>query len=84
MNAKDDCPRHQCGSCGRFVVRTSVRHGGGYPDYEYWANGRCARCGAVDVACVPIHRRSGGQAGGASTFDVLTGAGGVGGPRSST
>lgn len=54
--ARHDCPRHLCGDCGRFVPRETVAHGGGYPDYEYWASGDCVKCGHVDVWCLPIRK----------------------------
>lgn len=49
------CPRHQCGTCGRYVARATVLHGEGYNgvDYDYWATGACNACGSVDVVCVP-------------------------------
>ena len=52
--AADDCQRHLCGDCGRFVPRATVAHGGGYLDYDYWAAGDCSKCGHVDVLCAPI------------------------------
>lgn len=58
MITPDDCPRHQCGSCGRFVKRDTVRHFIGYIEADEWPSGDCAQCGRVDVACVPIERRS--------------------------
>lgn len=58
MSTKDDCPRHLCGTCGKFVPRVTVSHGGGYPDYDYWAAGVCGSCGSVDVQCVPISKPS--------------------------